>query len=701
MYFLGLHFWDWVLIVLYFAMMILIGAWTRRRVKNTTDFYQGGRTFGKFLTTAMHFGTITSADQAAGVSREIYRQGLSGMWFQNLPLLFTPFYWFVSILQRRARYVGPGDIYLHRFESKFLAGLFAAYILLNAIYGGSIGYLLTGKTMQAMMVKPAEKCTVEELQSVNEFNELQGLKQKQSFEQLSDVEKDRLNVLIEKGKRGELHAYISYLNLDLFYVLYALIVASYTILGGLFAAVLNDVIQSLLILILSFMLLPIGLNQLGGFTGLHQKVPDYMFEIFGSAVTSEYTWYFVITFALLNLIILPPRNFTYGGSPKDDFSARMGMVTGAIIKRFVMIGWALTGLVAVGLYQGKLSDPTNIWGHMTKNLLGAGFVGVMIAAIMAANMSTISAFSLEWSAAFTKNIFLPLVPKASEKIQITVGRLVIFVIMGSTIYFARMVDDIFTVFKYVLSIGTIIGPALWLVYFWRRLTTKAVVVQMLLSIFLTVVIPNVVPAINNNRENPRLTIQTIQQEQIIKVKAVTEDIQAGRADHLGQMIEKRKIYPPTGIFYETVARKNPNDPNSPLEGKGIFRVQLYLISIMGIDLTHLKKAQLATLSNIFDIIFPFIILFVVSLMTKRNAEKVLREFYACIHTPAFANQEEDARRVKAAIEDPEIVEKNKLFPGTDWEFWKPTKQDIWGFVLCWIFVAFIIWLYTIIMKIGT
>jgi SSS family solute:Na+ symporter len=127
---------------------------------------------------------------------------------------------------------------------------------------------------------------------------------------------------------------------------------------------------------------------------------------------------------------------------------------------------------------------------------------------------------------------------------------------------------------------------------------------------------------------------------------------------------------------------------------------LYFISLMGFDLTHMTKAQLATLSNIFDIILPFIILILISLLTKRNSEKVLREFYACVHTPAVADQEEDARRVQAAVDDPEIVEKNKLFPGTDWEFWKPTKQDIWGFVLCWVFVALIIWLYTIIMKIG-
>jgi SSS family solute:Na+ symporter len=698
--FLGLHLLDWAIIIVYFSTMVLIGTWTRRRVKNTRDFYQGGRSFGKFLTTAMHFGTITSADQAAGVAREIYRQGLSGMWFQNLPLLFTPFYWFVSILQRRARYVGPGDIYLHRFESKFLAALFALYILLSAIYGGSIGYLLTGKTLQAMMVKPESEYTVEERRSVAEFNELQTMLQKQSYGDLTAEEKERLTVLQEKLKRNELHAYISYLNMDVFYVVYALIVGSYTVLGGLFAAVLNDVIQSMLILILSFLLLPVGLHALGGFQGLHARVPDYMFEIFGSAATSEYTWYFVLAMVTINLIILPPRNFTYGGSPKDDFSARMGMVTGAFIKRFAMIGWALTGLIAVGLYRGQLSDPTNIWGHMTRDLLGVGFVGLMIASIMAANMSSISASSLEWSAAFTKNIFLPLAPRASEKLQVIVGRIVIFVVLGSTIYFARMVDDIFVVFKYVLSVGTIIGPALWLVYFWRRLTTKAVVVQMLLSIMLTVVVPNVVPAINNNRENPRLTVQTHERVETIRVKAVAEDVAAGRAEQVGQLIDKQKVNPPVGVFYETVVRKNPDDPNSPLVGQGIFRVQLYLISLLGFDLRALSKPQLATLSFVFDIIFPFVVLFLVSLVAKPNSEKVLREFYACVHTPAVADIEEDTRRVRAAIENPEIVERNKLFPGTNWEFWKPTKQDIWGFVICWLLVGAIIGLYLVVMGIG-
>lgn len=700
MFFLGLHLLDWIVIIFYFALMVLIGKWAQRKVKNAKDFYQGGRSFGKVLTTFMNFGNITSADQATGVTREIYRQGLSGLWFQNLVLLITPFYWFTAVLQKRTRYLGPGDIYLHRFESRFLAGLYAVYILLIAIYGGAMGYLLTGKTMQALMVKPAAEYTEVEQRSVADFTRLQSLTQKQTTTPLTVEEKSELSLLTEKQKRGDLHAYHSYLNLTLFLLIYAFCVGSYTVLGGMFAAAINDVIQGLLIVVLSFILIPMGLIRLGGFSGLHAKVPDYMFELFGSAATSEYTWYFVITMAAINLIGLPPRSFVIGGAAKDDLSARVGLLAGSFSKRLMMIGWALTGLIAVGLYQGLVDDPTMIWGHLTRDLLGKGMIGLMIASIMAANMSTISAQSLEWGAAFSNNILLPLRPSTSQKSQVFAGRMVIMIILFASIFFALRVNDIFVMFKYVLSVGTIIGPALWLVYFWRRLTTRAVVIQMIVSIFITVVIPNVAPTFDSVRKNPALTVQTRERVAVLQTRALESDVAAGRADRVGELIEKRHVQPPSAIFFDEVVRENPDDPNSPLVGKGAFRNQLYYLSLMGLPVADLSKAQLATFSFIFDIILPFLLLFGISLLTRKNSEKVLNEFYAAVHTPTVADQQEDQRLLNEAIAHPEKVEQRKLFPGTQWEFWKPTKLDIWGFVLCWALVALIILLYIVIMKIG-
>jgi len=700
MTYLGLHFVDWFVLLVYLVGMIYIGNWASKKIKNTQDFYQGGRSFGKVLFAFLNFGNITSADQATGVSREIYRQGLSGLWFQNLVLFITPFYWFSSILTRRARYLAPGDIYLHRFESKFLAGLFAFYILMLAIYGGSMGFMLTGKTMKALMVKPETEYSQAEKESVESFKHFKILEKKQTTETLTTEELAEFTILQERMKRGELQSYVSYLNLVLFYFIYAFVIGAYTIMGGLFAAVVTDTIQGILILFLSIILIPIGLTKLGGFSGLHANVPNYMFDLFGSASTSEYTWYFVAAMATINLIGLAPRNFTIGGSAKDDKSTRIGVMVGAFSKRFIMIGWALTGLIAVGLYAGKLADPTMIWGHMTRDLLGFGFIGLMIAGIMAANMSSIDAQSLEWGAAFTNNILVPLRPNVTEKTKILAGRIVIFIVLISSIYFARKVDDIFVMFKYILSIGTIIGPALWLVYFWRRLTTTAVVVQMILTIFTTVIIPNVVPSFDSVRKNPNLTIQTEERVVEFETKALQSDVDTGLAEFVGQNIQKTKIHSPVAIYFDEIVRENPADLNSTLVGSGTFKNQIWYCAKLGVPVENLTKPKLATLSFLFDIIFPFLILFGVSLITKKNSDKTLREFYGAIHTPAIADLEEDTRLVNEAVENPELVKKRKLFPNSDWEFWKPDRWDIWGFIGAWVLVGLIILLYIYIMRIG-
>ncbi len=656
------------------------------------------------MTSFLNFGNMVSADQAAGVTREIYRQGLSGVWFQNLVLFITPFYWFSSVLQRRARYVAPGDIYEHRFQSKFLSGLFAVYLLLSAIYGSSLGYLITGKTMQAVLVKPETECTTQEKQSVAMFREMKALEVKASSTtdgSRTTIDENRLNYLHELEKRGEIKSSISYLDLTTFYIIYGLVTAAYVIMGGLFAAAYTDVLQGIMIFFLSTALIPVGLHALGGFAGLHAKVPDAMFNLFGSGAGSEYTWYFVLTMVIVNLIGLAPRNFTVGGSAKDDSSARIGMVTGAFAKRLIIIGWALTGMIAVGLYADKLSDATFIWGTMTLDLLGTGFVGLMIASVLAANMASKAGSSLEWSAAFTKNILLPLKPHTSEKRQLLIGRLVIFLVLIGGIAFAYAVDDIFVVFKYVLSIGTVIGPALWLVYFWRRLSTKAVIIQMVLSIMITVVVPNIIPAITSLRQSPALTQETKSYTEVTKVRAKESDVKNGLAKSVGEKIDKSVTVQPVAIYFEKVARIDPKDPNSLKEGKGVFKFQLWMLSMLGVDLENFSKAGLSTASFAFDIIFPFTILFLVSLLTKPNSKKVLEEFYARVHTPAIADRELDALEVQKRIDDPELAERNKIFPHSNWEFPKPTRQDIWGFAACWAGVAIIILLYVVIMNIGS
>ena len=106
-------------------------------------------------------------------------------------------------------------------------------------------------------------------------------------------------------------------------------------------------------------------------------------------------------------------------------TARFGMIAGMFTKRLIMIMWALAGLLAIALFAGRISDPDLIWGYMTHRLLTPGLIGLMLIGILAANMSTLDAMSVSYSALFIRNLYQPFFPGKTEKHYIMVGKLVI------------------------------------------------------------------------------------------------------------------------------------------------------------------------------------------------------------------------------------------------------------------------------------
>ncbi|MCK4759602.1 MAG: sodium:solute symporter family protein, partial [Candidatus Aminicenantes bacterium] len=172
----GLHIIDVTVIFLYIVVILWLGKRAAEKTKDTGDFFLAGRKLGKFYQFFLNFGCSTNADQAVAVSREIYRQGIGGMWIQYLVLFLTPFYWFTTFFFRRIRLTTIGDYFTERFNSKALGASYAIFILLMSILGGGIGYMIAAKTMMAMTPKPAEKFSYEERLSVEQFREYMELK---------------------------------------------------------------------------------------------------------------------------------------------------------------------------------------------------------------------------------------------------------------------------------------------------------------------------------------------------------------------------------------------------------------------------------------------------------------------------------------------------------------------------------------------
>jgi len=702
MHLLGLHILDVFLILLYFVIIFWIAIRISKRISNANEYFLADRKMGKFYQFFLNFGASTDSSQAAAVTREIYRQGIAGMWIQYIVLFITPFYWFTGMLFRRARLTTVGDYFTERFESKSLGSAFAIFSLVLTLLGGAMGYLVSAKTFMALTPKDPTTYTAEERLSVEQYSEYNKLKIAFAAEELDDAQKTRYEELQSLNTQGKLSAFVSHTNPTIFYFLYATTVCIYILLGGFEAAAVTDVVQGILMIFFSAILIPFGLIAVGGFTGLHDKVPEHMFWLFGAEAISEYAWYTIAAMALANLvsIVAVTAGMQVSGSAKDEGTARFGLIIGLMFKRLMMILWAMAGLIAIGLYAGQISDPDLAWGHMTRNLLSPGFIGIMMIGVLAASMSTLDAGAMAAAALVVNQLYKPLYPDKPDAHYIKIGRYaVVFTIYGS-VFMALIVSNLLELFKYAITAPAIFGAAIWLGFTWRRLTKKAVFAQVAASVIIIAAIPNIFENMDMARSNPSFLVQTVEKRIMVSVKAKTEDVQKGLATKVGERIEKKQLIPSSPILFDRIGREVPEDPNSRMLGYGRFNAELWVLTLFGMDFTNYSKAGLVTARFLFNAIFPFIVLILTSFFTQMNSRKSLDFFYAKLHTPIQPTKEEDTQLVLANAGQMEVLDKDKLFPNTNIEIHKPDKMDYIGFFGTWALVLLVILLLWFVTTIG-
>ncbi|MCX6576595.1 MAG: sodium:solute symporter family protein, partial [Candidatus Aminicenantes bacterium] len=476
------------------------------------------------------------------------------------------------------------------------------------------------------------------------------------------------------------------------YIVFAVVVSAYTIMGGFFAAAMTDIVQGFLIVIFSVMLIPIGLARVGGFSGLHAKVPEFMFNLFGSSSLSEYAWYTILAMILANLvsIIASAGMMQTAGSAKNEMSARFGMIMGMYLKRFLMIFWALAGLLAVGLFGGTLHDPDLIWGVMTRELLFPSAVGLMLVGILAANMSTLSANAVSYAALFIRNIYQPISSGKSERHYLTIGKIVLALTLIGGVGTALFVGNLLYLFQYFISLPAVFGASIWLGFIWRRLTKRAVIIQIFICFTIYAIVPNLFQTWNWARTNPAFLLETKPKTVTITTAALGEDVDAGRASRLGQEIRKPHVIESTAVFFEKAARINPDDPRSPKIGIGRFNAEVWVMSWFGIHFTSFTKAQLSAVRFFFDALFPFVLLFLISVATRPVPKQALDRFFGRIHTPVAPTPDEDVKAVEDSYDNPDKFRSRKVWPRSNWEIMKPGKWDIIGFGGSWLLVGVII-----------
>ena len=664
-----MNFADYLVLIIYFSGMAGIGIWAMRQVKGQEDYFMGGRKFGKLFQTFAAFGAGTGSADPVNTARGTFANGMSGMWGVMYWLFVTPIYWISGVWYRRMRCLTLGDWFTERYESKSIG---VAYALFGCFY-----YMVYG----AMLFTAIGKVAVPLMGS-----ELFGMPTGQAL-----------------------------------IPLVALIVIVYGVLGGITAAYWTDLIQGVCIILLSVLLIPFGLNAVvqkfgaegdswtDGFRVMHEQLPESTFTILGGTASSEFPLYAIVVIVIMNIIgiVLTPHFIvTGGGSAKSEHDARVGLVTGNFIKRFCTIGWVITALIVLTLFSARpelIADPDQAWGVATKELLGPlgiGLVGLMLACLLAAMMSSVDCYMLVCAALVVRNIYVPFIkPDAGEKECLRLGRITGAIVVIGAVVGALVVDDMFAILKQTWIVPMTFAALFWVGMYWRRATTTAGWVTVIFCVMSFFVLPRLVPAISPGlRSNEAFLKVTEVVKTKTERKASPSDVAAGKAVNVGDaMIDINK----TGgksLYWSNGVKTDDGGPR----GEGTFRFDMIIYDkILGFDLTKVRNATLSTLDLPFKIIAPFLVMILVSLFTQPNSKKALDRLYVKMKTPVDPDPERDEAEIDVSYARPDRFDDRKLFPGTQLEFQRPTKMDFWGFVgcfaICFAIIGIVLW----VAKIGT
>ncbi len=726
----GIHILDILILVLYIFVMIGIGYFTMKRIKNQEDFFMGGRAFGKIIQTFAAFGTGTTADSPISTARNTFTGGISGIWTSLNWLFCTPFYWIYGVWYRRMRYITLGDLFEERYNSKGLGAFYAVYGIVFFMVYLSLGFSAIQKTVTAITPKSEYELTVQEKKEYESFKKLKEF-ESYDYESLTPEQKNELETLRDLNPKG----LFSYIDPNILTIILGIIILVYGLSGGLAAAYFTDLMQGILIIFLSFIIIPFAFREIGSVFGgssvhdvmriMHVNLPAEYFDIFGSSYASDFTWYYVMALVVMNLIgiVVQPHNLsTGGGSAKDELSGRTGYMVGNLLKRFCTILWSFTALTIIVLYSDKISDPDLAWGYATKNLLGPlgiGLVGLMMAALFAAMMSSSDCFMISTSALLVHNIYRPFIGRKTEKHYVFIGRIAALLAIVGGIFFSIYYQNIFQQLKVAWELNIIFAASFWAGMFWRRGTKIGAWCSISISALLFFILPALVPALVPGLRTNQKFLAVTEPKEIVRYYEASEfDVRKREMEikdwekkfNIGERVGekpspvirgetlKRTVKPLGQSIYWTKGIKTHEDGRK--EGQGFLNLEMIFLGFIGIDLKKLPNPMIETLRLPFRIIIPFLILIPISLFTPVTDKKILDRFYVKLKTPVNKNLAKDREEVEKSYKNPSRFDHLKMFPNSRFEFTKWDKTDIIGFALGFLGVFFIILLTIFIVSIG-
>lgn len=272
---------------------------------------------------------------------------------------------------------------------------------------------------------------------------------------------------------------------------------AYTLFGGFLAVSYTDFIQGLMMLIALLLVPAIGIFHTGG--------PTHTFETIKSIDPKLFDLFKGTT--VLGIISAMAWGLGYFGQPhiivrfmaittvKEIKSARR---IGMAWMIFSLIGTIFTALIGIAFFhqhtQFKLKDPEAVFIELGQILFNPLFAGFVLAAILAAIMSTISSQLIVTSSALVEDLYKIVVRKdAKDKELVFLGRMAVLIvsIVAAALAF-RQNNTILNLVAYAWAgFGASFGPTILLSLFWKKMTNWGALLGMIVGAVTVIVWKNV------------------------------------------------------------------------------------------------------------------------------------------------------------------------------------------------------------------
>lgn len=300
----------------------------------------------------------------------------------------------------------------------------------------------------------------------------------------------------------------------------ALIAAAYSLYGGLSAVAWTDVLQVGLLVLGGFVTTIVALNNVtpegGVFNGLahlyevagdkfnmilsrsnpqFNNLPGIAVLIGGMWVANLYYWGF-------NQYIIQ-RTL----AAKSLEESQRGIIFAAFLKLIIPLIVVIPGIIVYVLYtqpEGTaqiagvvdvFNNPDgsieydNAYPWLMKIFLAPGFLGLVVAALAAAIVSSLASMLNSVATIFTMDIYRPYInPEASDKQTVNTGRITAAVALIIAVLLAPQLQSVPQVFQYIQEYTGLVSPGILAVFvmglFWKKTTTKGAIYGVIGSIFI-------------------------------------------------------------------------------------------------------------------------------------------------------------------------------------------------------------------------